>query len=283
MKRRLWLILFIMLAACAPRTPSVARVALLAPFEGRYREVGYEALYAARLAFADLAVDAAPIELLPIDDGGTPESARDRAIALAADPQVAIAIAVGLRATEIDTLAAFGDVPVIVAGDWGAYVRANTVVLANRPARDQFTTFARFEVEAEADRTDMPIIGGDVLALRSFADLRRAAGLPYDGITILSAARLPEAAFIDRYRALDEFAPEPGLIASLTYDTAQIAVQVALAHPLHRDRAYHALRNEAYRLRDGRAIRFDTGYWTDAPLYRYTYDDSGTLVTAPDS
>ncbi len=41
-----------LLSACAvKRTPTIYRIALLAPFEGRYREIGYNALYAARMAF----------------------------------------------------------------------------------------------------------------------------------------------------------------------------------------------------------------------------------------
>ncbi|MBE2183871.1 MAG: hypothetical protein IAE89_10635, partial [Anaerolineae bacterium] len=38
------------LAGCGATaaTPKVQRIALLAPFEGRYREIGYNALYAAR-------------------------------------------------------------------------------------------------------------------------------------------------------------------------------------------------------------------------------------------
>ena len=42
-------LLLVALTACGG-TPPVMRLALLAPFEGRYREVGYQALYAARLA-----------------------------------------------------------------------------------------------------------------------------------------------------------------------------------------------------------------------------------------
>ena len=65
-----FIILAVVSACAVVRTPSIVRMALLAPFEGRYREVGYNALYAARLGFcrrqAILQVD-----LLAVDDGGT--------------------------------------------------------------------------------------------------------------------------------------------------------------------------------------------------------------------
>ena len=64
--------ILIMCGCAIVKAPITTRVALLAPFEGRYREVGYNALYAARLAFADSSIMS--IELLAVDDGGTPNA-----------------------------------------------------------------------------------------------------------------------------------------------------------------------------------------------------------------
>src|SRR5690349_2126250 len=50
----LWFALGCFLSGCAITPHELTpRIALLAPFEGRYREVGYNAYYAVRLAFVD--------------------------------------------------------------------------------------------------------------------------------------------------------------------------------------------------------------------------------------
>ena len=45
------LLLALALTACGASNPELpGKIALLAPFEGQYREIGYNALYAVRLA-----------------------------------------------------------------------------------------------------------------------------------------------------------------------------------------------------------------------------------------
>ena len=86
------LLLALLFTACVPSATPM-KLALLAPFEGRFREIGYNALYAIRLAFDD----AKPrnIQLLAVDDGGSVESAVARVKALNLDPAVAAIIALG--------------------------------------------------------------------------------------------------------------------------------------------------------------------------------------------
>jgi branched-chain amino acid transport system substrate-binding protein len=71
--------------------PSV-KIGLVAPFEGQYRYVGYDVIYAVRLAIREAnAVDGVAgyaIELVAYDDGGDPESAALQARKLDIDPQV---------------------------------------------------------------------------------------------------------------------------------------------------------------------------------------------------
>ncbi len=192
---QLLLVVFMFVSGCAVvRTEATTRIALLAPFEGRYREIGYEALYAARLALQDSG--RSDIDLLPIDDGGTPASAADRARALAQDPQITAVIAMGFAATETDTLAALNGLPAVVVGDW------------RTPSSDI----------TEVARLNAPFTCGEVCALAQFPKLRRTL----DGITIVTSARLPDADFQARYRASAEFAPAPGLIATLTYDAMNV-------------------------------------------------------------
>ena len=53
-------------AGCTGQTEPPPVIALFAPFEGRYQEFGYDALYAARLALAD---QDSVIDLVAYDDG----------------------------------------------------------------------------------------------------------------------------------------------------------------------------------------------------------------------
>ena len=82
-----WILLTINLAACGILQPlEIHKVALLAPFEGPFREFGYNALYAARLAMSDENLE--NVQLLPIDDGGNIMSAAARIRALNLDSAV---------------------------------------------------------------------------------------------------------------------------------------------------------------------------------------------------
>lgn len=86
--------LLICLAACTlpGSTQPTFKIGLVAPFEGRYRPVGYDAIYAARLAVrqanATGGLHGYRIELIAYDDGGHPEMAARQARQLALDPAV---------------------------------------------------------------------------------------------------------------------------------------------------------------------------------------------------
>lgn len=275
MAARSWLLAavwaLLALSGCAQaRAAAPVRVALLAPFEGRYREIGYNALYAARLALQDAGAPA--VELLPVDDGGSAASAADRARALALDPHTRIAIALGCAAAADDTLRAFADLPVLVAGHWGAQPAAPQVfVLAASSLADELTTPPCVSV-TDAARLPAPLVGGDIFALAQFPLLRP----DLDGVVVVSSAALPGADFAARYRASDPFAPSPGLLATLTYDAARLAAQVAAAAP-DRAAALAALLSAHY---DGLAgtLRFSGGWWQGAPIHRFHYSAEGALT-----
>jgi branched-chain amino acid transport system substrate-binding protein len=87
-----------LLAAC--RFPGAVRpsvkIGLVAPFEGRYRYVGYDVIYAVRLALREAnaagGVGGYSVELVAYDDGADPAMAVQQARKLAADPEVVAAI-----------------------------------------------------------------------------------------------------------------------------------------------------------------------------------------------
>lgn len=82
---------FILLAclqtACVSIRP-VAKIGLLAPFEGLYRRTGYTALAAMRAAIAETPVTGVDILPLALDDGNDPQRARRSAQQLLADTSV---------------------------------------------------------------------------------------------------------------------------------------------------------------------------------------------------
>ena len=100
--------LLTLLTACASVKP-VVKIALVAPFEGRERAVGYDAIYAARLAVRQ--ANAAGgiggsngrggyrVTLVALDDRGDPELAAQSAASLVVDPQVVAVVGHALPAT----------------------------------------------------------------------------------------------------------------------------------------------------------------------------------------
>ena len=82
-------------SACDSTAP-VLKFGLVAPFEGRYRPVGYDAIYAARLAVREKnaagGVAGYRVELVAYDDGGDTQAAVERARQLALDSQVVAVI-----------------------------------------------------------------------------------------------------------------------------------------------------------------------------------------------
>jgi hypothetical protein len=87
-----------MTGACAVAQPvrPVTKIGLAAPFEGQYRYVGYEAMYAARLALREAnatgGVGGYSVELVAYDDQGTADGARTAARNLVLDPSVGAVI-----------------------------------------------------------------------------------------------------------------------------------------------------------------------------------------------
>lgn len=89
--KALWLLLALLAAGCASVDP-VVKIGLVAPFEGRERAVGYDAIYSARLAVREInaagGVGGHRIALVALDDRGDPALAADAAASLGTDPGV---------------------------------------------------------------------------------------------------------------------------------------------------------------------------------------------------
>lgn len=95
----LWLpllLLFVQLLAGCQRVDPVVKIGLVAPFEGRNRDVGYDVIYSARLAIRQANQTRGPgdvrLALVAIDDFGEPAVARQSAAAMAIDPGIVAVI-----------------------------------------------------------------------------------------------------------------------------------------------------------------------------------------------
>ena len=78
-----WVIAITICTGCIQTTPDVVKIGLVAPFEGRYRQIGYDVIPAARLAAREWAAqnqDANLVfEIVAYDDMGDPHSAVEQA------------------------------------------------------------------------------------------------------------------------------------------------------------------------------------------------------------
>jgi hypothetical protein len=263
--RNFALLLLVVLSGCTVnRQPPVIKIALLAPFEGRYREIGYDALYAARLAIADSGYD--NIDLLAIDDGGNIDSAIDRAHAIQLDPQIALTLVLGLQATASEVQSAFGQHPLVIVGHWNTQPAGeNVVMLASRDIAPRLSQPQPTTITTLTEQ-EFPLIGSELFALKQmpmlYADL--------SGITVLSSGSLPDADFTQRYLASDNFVPQPGLFSTLTYDATRLAIESVLNGTPLRETQYEGING---------TIAFDAdGYWQAAPLYEYIYENDELVI-----
>lgn len=270
---RKWLLpvisLWVLSSCMVIRVETPVRIGLLAPFEGRYREIGYNALYAARLAIAEAGQD--DVELLAVDDGGSVQTAVDRARALYDDPRMQAVIVLGYAATAPDVQRALGDLPVVIVGHWLTEPQAETVYLMSSATIPALLTSAERMSLTQAAQVDVPYIGGEVFALEGWRAIRHDER---DGITVISSGSLPDAEFTRRYLETDMFAVEPGLLATSTYDAVRLVVDAVRDTRLA---THEAIRSTDYAGING-VIRFDKQYWADAPVNRYQYAPDGSLV-----
>jgi len=91
----LTLLATLLVMGCASVDP-VVKVGLVAPFEGRNRAIGYDAIYSARLAVRQIneagGVAGHRVALVALDDRGDPELAKQAAASLAVDPGVVVVL-----------------------------------------------------------------------------------------------------------------------------------------------------------------------------------------------
>lgn len=119
------------------------KIGLVAPFEGRYRYVGYDVIYAVRLALREVnakgGVAGYDVELVAYDDRGDPALAMEQARKLDIDPEVLGALG---HFREPSTMAALGiyakvGLPLVAPTELAPWVRERAGIRAAGPTADQ--------------------------------------------------------------------------------------------------------------------------------------------------
>ncbi len=257
--------------SCASTRP-VCKFGLVAPFEGRYRPLGYDAIYAARLAVRQAneagGVGGCRVELVAYDDGGDARAAVERAKQLALDPQV-VAVIGHLR---VDTSRAAWD---IYAHD--ALPLLSPVIpgdsLPSAPC-DGCNFAAAFRTGPSGRNVTQSVGLDDIFAGGTLTGTLFATGAPWP--RDVPGTRQ----FVADYRTVSNGA-EPGPYAWATYQATQLLFGALRAAPVQSELRDLPARASLVRRAMGAqlALRFDAqGMLPDAPVYRYQINGQGLPV-----
>ena len=206
-------LLALLLTAGTVTQPTI-KLGLVAPFEGQDRAVGYEVIWAVRLAVREAneqaLVPGYGLELVALDDMGDERRAQEQADKLAADPQV-----------------------VAVLGHW---LQATTAAVSEGYATAGLPLLAAGGVEPDLAAGRLPLWNADDCLLRSSQGcLEDWAGRQSDltaGVCALAPLVLDEidADFVEAYRSLAGAAPGPATVAAYDGTRALIAAIAQAAH-----------------------------------------------------
>jgi ABC-type branched-subunit amino acid transport system substrate-binding protein len=226
------------LAACVRTTRPIVKIGLVAPFEGYYRDVGYEVIYAVRLAVREAnargGVAGHTVELVALDDGGDPAMATEQALKLATDPLIMGVIGHWLDETTSAAAPAYAQagMPLLATGagelPTGTLRLWRTVGIgdglsANVPRCPLPCGWLEGAEWLKTMRADHPELGVAGPGLWAFAPFAALAGDDLEGAHLVSPAPLPaqssDPSFAERYFALSN-GVQPGAYAVLAYDAA---------------------------------------------------------------
>jgi ABC-type branched-subunit amino acid transport system substrate-binding protein len=279
-------------------TRPVVKIALVAPFEGRYRDVGYEVIYAVRLAVREAnaggGIAGHSIELLALDDSGDADMAAAQARKAAADPQVVGVIGHWREATTraaapeyqadgIPLLATTAslELPPSAFRLWltESSYQASVPDAVHCPLPcDSLEDLAWLETRSQVATPSSQLVGPPLWSQPQFAAL---AGPLAEGVHVVVSAPFPadstDPAFADRYRAISN-GVEPRAYAVLAYDAARVLFE-AIARDIQANRkptragVAKALAQTDYAGLSGQ-ISFDSSHnWEGAGAWVYQWQN----------
>jgi ABC-type branched-subunit amino acid transport system substrate-binding protein len=283
-------------AGCLPVARPTVTIGLVAPFEGRYRDVGYEVIYAVRLAVREAnaagGVAGYNVALLALDDGGSAENAVEQARKLVVAPEVVGAIGHWLEGTTVAAAPVYVEagLPMVAAGAAGRIapgrfrlwltddqVRASVTPTAQQcpPPCDSLEELD-WLIEARAADPTTEVFGPALWGQPQFVAL---AGEAAEGVAFVTPAPYPadtaDPGFADRYRAISN-GIEPRSNAVLAYDAARlllaaIEASMTVEDAPTREGVGTALGTLTFSGLSG-TIRFDAaGDWTEVKAWVYRW------------
>ncbi len=299
---RFSLILLLLTACLPPRLPRVIKIGLVAPFEGRYRYVGYDAIYAARLAVREINAAGGAggwmLELAAYDDRADPEMARAAARNLVVDPDV-VAVIGHYRPASTEaaaTVYAEAGMPLLAVGAWLTPTDVSVWHIA--PSPEQVAgVMAQTTPLAPGHSDDAPpaVLGGIFPFASSLVEgtflftstLFEEKGEWRAGTLFVTPYPLPRdlpdlEVWTAAYRAVGPHVPAPGVYALPTYE-AVYALAEAIARagePGSLARAGVAtMLPDVQRAGMLGTVTWDTaGYWQAMPLYVYVWEQVGARL-----
>ena len=292
----------LLLAACAAPRPT-AKIALVAPFEGRLRDVGYQAFPAFRLALREQiaagGIGRYQVEFVAYNDDGDAESAQRVARNVVSDPDVVAVIGHYRMDTTLAALSVYtaAGLPVLVPGVTADLLPADDLVFRMGPSSAAGEA-AMARASTRVDCHTSPALAALTMdALRTVPDLQSEAmddlyGSRTAGLCFVADAPYP-ADLPAAERALAGFAEVsggagPGPRSISAYDATRVLLDaISLDVEVHGKPTRAGVADALRRIStDGvlGSIRFDAnGRWADAPVWVYRFDDAGVarLAQAP--
>lgn len=248
----LGLFAFLLSACSIGATAPVVKIGLVAPFEGRYRAIGYEAIYAARLAIREInhagGVNGSRVELVALNDDGDATKAAEQARKLAIDPQVVAVI---------------------------GHYRSNTTSAAMHVYCEQALPLLAIELPDARECAEIFSLNKEGVDLPAID----ASSFIYNA-SVADPDTLPEAdAFVSTYNAIPIDGTRAGPIALQTYDAVYVWFDALTRSSSRQDMQQAIAATDFDGL--GGAYRFDDGQRVDVQVYLFKYPDVVLIESAP--
>lgn len=311
--RALLLTSLCVLAACLPPAlPRVLKIGLVAPFEGRYRYVGYDAIYAARLAVREINAAGGAggwrLELVAYDDRADPGLADTTAHNLVIDPDVMAVIGHYRQASTEAAGAVYAEagMPLLAVGAWLTPTSAPAWSMAPPPEqvaaamRDAAALPPLTSLPAGGITSSAALVAGGIFPFNSplvegtflltSPPLGRIEGgnVWPEGTLFVTPYPLPRdlpglEAWDTAYRAVGPHVPDPGVYALPTYEavyTLAEAIDAVVESGERPSRAgVAAVLPGVQRVGALGTITWDAArYWQEMPLYIYVWEQGRAVL-----
>ncbi len=247
-----WAVFSTVQAANAPKT---VKIGLIAPFEGVYRNSGYEAIFAVKLALQERnqgnGLNGYRVELVALNDFNDPAEARRQAQALVTDPDVMGVVGHLTSEATLAALPVYNAANLAVSVPWSVdpavFNQPGVVSVAATTEKTSAYLDAKIkkmgfeQVDSLTDKNDIEAVSVDAQALRLNSDAVTAAEtllalvenantLPVFGEVDVGSRQLPQAAGLAADGVMI-VSPGPDIIDAPGYEDFAAAYQNMAGFP----------------------------------------------------